>query len=102
MAPFILPGTVVSVALLSAFSGNSLIKLTGTYTIIVISYMVRRTPYVYRSVAASLSQLNPSLEEHPQSLGQTGSTRSAESVYHLLCRRLSVDRFSPLRRCCRS
>lgn len=63
MAPFILPGTVVSVALLSAFSGNSLIKLTGTYTIIVISYMVRRTPYVYRSVAASLSQLNPSLEE---------------------------------------
>ena len=25
--------------------------------------MVRRTPYVYRSVAASLTQLNPSLEE---------------------------------------
>ncbi len=63
MAPFILPGTVVSVALLSAFSGSSLIRLTGTYTIIVISYMIRRTPYVYRSVAASLSQLNPSLEE---------------------------------------
>lgn len=63
MAPFILPGTVVSVALLSAFSGNSAIRLTGTYTIIVISYMIRRTPYVYRSVAASLSQLNPSLEE---------------------------------------
>ncbi|NBK20627.1 MAG: iron ABC transporter permease [Spirochaetia bacterium] len=63
MAPFILPGTVVSVALLSAFSGNSFLKLTGTYTIIVISYMIRRTPYVYRSVAASLSQLNPSLEE---------------------------------------
>ena len=63
MAPFILPGTVVSVALLSAFSGNSILKLTGTFTIIVIAYMVRRTPYVYRSVAASLSQLNPSLEE---------------------------------------
>jgi iron(III) transport system permease protein len=63
MAPFILPGTVVSVALLSAFGGNSVIRLTGTYAIIVISYMIRRTPYVYRSVAASLSQLNPSLEE---------------------------------------
>jgi iron(III) transport system permease protein len=63
MAPFILPGTVVSVALLSAFGGNSIIRLTGTYAIIVISYMIRRTPYVYRSVAASLSQLNPSLEE---------------------------------------
>ena len=63
MAPFILPGTVVSVALLSAFSGKSIIPLGGTYTIIIIAYMVRRTPYVYRSVAASLTQLNPSLEE---------------------------------------
>lgn len=63
MAPFILPGTVVSVALLSAFSGNNVIALGGTYTIIIISYMIRRTPYVYRSVAASLTQLNPSLEE---------------------------------------
>jgi len=63
MAPFILPGTVVSVALLSAFSGKSVIPLGGTYTIIIIAYMVRRTPYVYRSVAASLTQLNPSLEE---------------------------------------
>jgi iron(III) transport system permease protein len=63
MAPFILPGTVVSVALLSAFSGRSAIPLGGTYTIIIIAYMVRRTPYVYRSVAASLTQLNPSLEE---------------------------------------
>ena len=69
MAPFILPGTVVSIALLSAFSGNSIIRLTGTYTIIVISYMIRRTPYVYRSVAASLTQLNPSLEEASTIMG---------------------------------
>lgn len=69
MAPFILPGTVVSIALLSAFSGNSVIRLTGTYTIIVISYMIRRTPYVYRSVAASLTQLNPSLEEASTIMG---------------------------------
>jgi iron(III) transport system permease protein len=63
MAPFVLPGTVVSVALLSAFSGNAAISLGGTFTIIVISYMVRRTPYVYRSVVASLTQLDPTLEE---------------------------------------
>lgn len=63
MAPFILPGTVVSVALLSAFSGRNWISIGGTYTIIIVAYMVRRTPYVYRSVAASLTQLNPSLEE---------------------------------------
>jgi iron(III) transport system permease protein len=63
MAPFILPGTVVSVALISAFSAKSFLPLNGTFAIIIIAYMVRRTPYVYRSVAASLTQLNPSLEE---------------------------------------
>lgn len=63
MAPFILPGTVVSVALISAFSAKSILPLNGTFAIIIIAYMVRRTPYVYRSVAASLTQLNPSLEE---------------------------------------
>ncbi len=71
MAPFILPGTVVSIALLSAFSGSSVIRLTGTYTIIIISYMIRRTPYVYRSVCASLTQLNPSLEEASTIAGAT-------------------------------
>jgi len=71
MAPFILPGTVVSIALLSAFSGNSWLRLTGTYVIIIISFMIRRTPYVYRSVAASLTQLNPSLEEASTIAGAT-------------------------------
>ena len=71
MAPFILPGTVVSIALLSAFSGNSAIRLTGTYIIIIISYMIRRTPYVYRSVSAQLTQLNPSLEEASTISGAT-------------------------------
>ncbi len=71
MSPFILPGTVVSIALLSAFSGNSALRLTGTYTIIIISYMIRRTPYVYRSVSAQLTQLNPSLEEASTISGAT-------------------------------
>ena len=63
MLPFILPGTVVSVALISAFARGRFIRIGGTYTIIIISYMIRRTPYTYRSVVASLTQLNPSLEE---------------------------------------
>ena len=33
--------------------------------------MIRRTPYVYRSVAASLTQLNPSLEEASTIAGAT-------------------------------
>ena len=71
MAPFILPGTVVSIALLSTFSGDSVLRLTGTYTLIIISYMIRRTPYVYRSVCARLTTLNPSLEEASTIAGAT-------------------------------
>lgn len=71
MAPFILPGTVVSIALLTAFSGDSKLRLTGTFTIIIISYMIRRTPYVYRSVCARLTTLNPSLEEASTIAGGT-------------------------------
>ncbi|MDD3781691.1 MAG: iron ABC transporter permease [Limnochordia bacterium] len=63
MAPFILPGTVVSVAVISAFGSGSIFALGGTYTINLISYMIRRTPYVFRSAVASLSQLDPTLEE---------------------------------------
>ncbi len=62
MAPFILPGTVVAVAILATFGGGFL-ALRGSFAIIIIAYVVRRTPYVYRSVVASLTQLNPTLEE---------------------------------------
>ncbi|MBQ7508886.1 MAG: iron ABC transporter permease [Spirochaetales bacterium] len=86
MAPFILPGTVVSIALLSAFGGNGIIKLTGTYIILIISYMIRRTPYVYRSVAANLTQLNPSLEE--------ASTISGATWFYTFCR-VSVPLIMP-------
>ncbi|OQC74730.1 MAG: putative 2-aminoethylphosphonate transport system permease protein PhnV [Spirochaetes bacterium ADurb.Bin001] len=71
MAPFVLPGTVVAVALISAFSGDSIISLGGTFAIIIIAYMIRRTPYVYRSVVASLTQLDPKLEESSIIAGAT-------------------------------
>lgn len=62
MLPFILPGIVVSVALLTAFSSGPLL-LRGTFFILFISYVIRRTPYVFRSVTAGLTQLDPALEE---------------------------------------
>lgn len=62
MTPFVLPGIVVSVALLSTFSSGP-INISGTFLILMISFVVRRTPYVFRSVAASLTQLDEALEE---------------------------------------
>lgn len=62
MLPFILPGIVVAVALLTAFSSGPIL-IRGTFFILFISYVIRRTPYVFRSVSAGLTQLDPSLEE---------------------------------------
>jgi len=62
MTPFVLPGIVVSVALLTTFSSGA-IAISGTFLILMISFVIRRTPYVFRSVAASLTQLDVALEE---------------------------------------
>ena len=62
MTPFVLPGIVVAVALLTTFSSGT-IAISGTFLIIMISFIIRRTPYVFRSVAASLTQLDVALEE---------------------------------------
>lgn len=70
MLPFILPGIVVAVALLSTFSSGLLI-LRGTYVIMLISFIIRRMPYAFRSVSAGLAQLDPSLEEASTLCGAT-------------------------------
>ena len=62
MLPFILPGIIVGVAILIGFS-SGLIVLSGTWMILVLGYFIRRMPYVFRSTTASLSQIDPAIEE---------------------------------------
>lgn len=62
MLPFILPGIVVGVAILSGFS-SGLVVLTGTGMIMVIGFFIRRMPYVFRSSMASLTQIDTAVEE---------------------------------------
>jgi len=62
MLPFILPGIVVGVAILTGFS-SGLIILSGTWMIMVIGFFIRRMPYIFRSTMASLSQIDVAVEE---------------------------------------
>lgn len=62
MLPFILPGIVTGVALLVTFNSGPLV-LTGTATILIIGYFVRRIAYIYRSVVAAVAQVDPAMEE---------------------------------------
>lgn len=70
MMPYIIPGAVIGIALLSFFS-NKHFMLTGTYTIMIIALIIRRLPYTIRSSVAMLSQIPISTEEAAISLGSS-------------------------------
>ena len=68
MFPYIIPGSVLGIALLSGFNSGILV-LSGTALIIIISLTIRRMPYTIRSSTAIISQISPSVEEAAISLG---------------------------------
>ncbi|QQE75402.1 iron ABC transporter permease [Brevibacillus composti] len=75
MLPWALPGTVVAVNLIAAFSEPTVFSLNqvliGTFWIIPLAYFVRHLPLVFRSTSATLMQMDPSVEEAARNLGAT-------------------------------
>ncbi|MCU9595624.1 iron ABC transporter permease [Caldibacillus thermolactis] len=73
MIPWALPGTVVAVNLIAAFSEPTVFSfnqvLIGTFWILPLAYFVRQLPLVFRSTFASLMQMDKSVEEAARSLG---------------------------------
>lgn len=68
MLPYIIPGSVVGIALVTSFNTGWL-TLTGTAVIMVIAMCIRRIPYTIRSSVATLQQIPMSIEEAAISLG---------------------------------
>lgn len=68
MIPYVIPGSVVGIALVIAFNRKPLV-LVGTATIMVISLIIRRNAYTIRSSVAILQQIPMSIEEAAISLG---------------------------------
>ncbi len=68
MIPYIVPGTVLGIALLTGFNRRPLM-LSGTMTIMVAALIIRRLPYTIRSSVAILQQIPMSIEEAAISLG---------------------------------
>ena len=62
MAPYLVPGTVLAAGLIVAFNRPPLL-LTGTGTILVLAYVIRKLPYAMKAAEAGLHQVHPSLEE---------------------------------------
>ena len=68
MVPYIIPGSVVGIALVISFNQKPLV-LTGTAAIMIIAMCIRRLPYTIRSSAAILQQIPVTVEEAAISLG---------------------------------
>ena len=71
--PFGIPGTVIAVGLILSFNRPSLFSfqsiLVGTFWIMPLAYAVRNLPLLYRSTAAGLDAVDPSLQEAAETLG---------------------------------
>ena len=70
MFPYLVPGTVLAVGLIVAFSRPPL-ALTGTGAILALAYFIRKLPYAMKAAEAALYQVHPSLEEAGMSVGAT-------------------------------
>lgn len=70
MFPYIIPGSVLGICFLFAFSRDPII-LNGTAIIMILSFAMRRMPYTIRSSTAIMGQINPSVEEAAISLGSS-------------------------------
>ena len=68
MVPYIIPGSVIGIALVVSFN-NKYLPLTGTAIIMVVAMCIRRIPYTIRSSVAVLGQIPISVEEAAISLG---------------------------------
>lgn len=69
MAPLVFPAVVIAVALLQFYT---LTGVRGTFGALAAAHLLITLPYVVRSVLASLSGVDPALEEAARTLGASG------------------------------
>ncbi|HRE20248.1 MAG TPA: ABC transporter permease subunit, partial [Rhabdaerophilum sp.] len=66
--PLALSGTIIGIGLLMSFN-TGFLSLTGTASIIVLAYVVRRLPFGIRNASSTLYNIPNSIEEASISLG---------------------------------
>jgi iron(III) transport system permease protein len=77
MMPLALPGFVVAFGYIAAFVGKPFFRPIDPFVnptfLLMVSYSVRRLPFMVRSVYAGFQQVSPSLEEAAANVGATPS-----------------------------
>ncbi len=80
---FAIPGTVVGISYILAFNVPP-IEITGTASILIISFVFRNMPVGVRAGIATLSQIDKSLDEASHTLGARSATTIRRVVLPLL------------------
>lgn len=69
MFPYVIPGSVIGIGMVLAFNVKPFV-LTGTATIMIVAYTIRKLPFTLRSSIGTLYQIEPAIEEASISLGE--------------------------------
>jgi iron(III) transport system permease protein len=68
MAPFVIPGIVLSIAFYAAYAAPPL-SLNGTSALVILAFITRFLPIAYINTSAAMRSVNPDMEEAARILG---------------------------------
>ncbi len=88
MMPLALPGVVLAFGYVGCFSGTALDPRESPVLLLVVSYAVRRLPYVVRSAIAGFQQTSVTLEEASLNLGATSWATMRRITFPLIAANL--------------
>lgn len=84
MLPLAIPGIVMAFGYFSLFSNTLLDPRNNPVILLIISYSIRRLPYIVRSTYSSFQQLSESVEEASYSLGADRITTFKRITFPLI------------------
>lgn len=84
MFPLVIPGIVLAFGYITTFSNTILDPKNNPVFLIILSYSLRRLPYIVRTTYSSFLQLDRGLEEASYSLGGDNITTFKKIIFPLL------------------
>ncbi|MDD3726621.1 MAG: iron ABC transporter permease [Candidatus Ratteibacteria bacterium] len=84
MLPLAIPGIVMAFGYFTLFLNTFLDPRNNPYILLVVSYSIRRLPYIVRSTYSSFQQLGESVEEASYSLGANTLTTFRRITFPLI------------------
>ena len=87
LVPYLIPGTVLAIGMIVVFNRAPL-RLTGSASILVLAYVIRKLPYATKAAEAALHQVPLDLEEAALSVGASPGRALADVTAPLILRGL--------------